>query len=368
MSVLEQYSDLKTIIDYGRWAPSGDNTQPWRFKILDNEHFDILGFDLRDHCVYDLQGHASQLALGILLENLAIGAATIKKTISYQLDPQCSDEKPLIHVSLIPSNQPDSAHLAPCIPIRSVNRRALSTQKITRHDKQQLEKSVQPLKILWFEGKEKLKTTRLFFDSAGIRLTIPEAFATHSSIIEWNSQFSRDKMPDQCLGSSWITTKLMKFALQDWNRVHFLNRFLAGTWLPRIEMDIIPGLFSGAHFILCRDKPAKTIEDYLESGRLVQRFWLNATEAGIQLQPQTTAMIFSQYYTQNISFTTDKKSIRASERLKNKLAELISPDYSIDQVIFIGRIGYGKPAQSRSIRLTLDDLTRVDLNRDDLTE
>lgn len=356
MSILEQYPEIKTIIDYGHWAPSGDNTQPWRFKILNKENFDILGFDLRDHCVYDLKGRASQLALGILLENLAIGAATINKAITYQLDPLSSEDKPVIHVKLVSSAQNQRTDLAPYIPVRTVNRRSLSRRKILPDDKQQLETSVQPLKVLWFEGQEQLKTTRLFFDSAGIRLTIPEAFATHSSIIEWNSQFSQDKMPDQCLGSSWITTRLMKFALKDWSRVHFLNRFLAGTWLPRIEMDIIPGIFSGAHFILCRDKPAKSIEDYLESGRLVQRFWLSAAQAGIQLQPQTTAMIFSQYYTQNIPFTSLKKEIQATEKLKNKLAQLVAPDYSVDQIIFIGRIGYGEPAQARSVRLDLESL------------
>ncbi len=356
MSTLSQYPDLKTIIDYGRWAPSGDNTQPWRFKIVDSEHFDIHGFDLRDHCVYDLKGHASHLALGILLENLSIGAATLGKKIIYQLEAQSSEQKPVIHIRLETSNDTDFTQLAPYIPTRTVNRRSFSTQKLSATDKQHLEKSVQPLKVIWFEGKEKFKTTRLFFDSAGIRLTIPEAFATHSSIIEWDSQFSRDKMPDQCLGSSWITTQLMKFALKDWHRIHFLNRYLAGTWLPRIELDIIPGLFSAAHFILYSDTAPQDITDYIESGRLVQRFWLSAAEKGIQLQPQTTAMIFAQYYLQNIPFTASKKNIKACKKLTDKLAQLISPHCSVEQIVFIGRVGYGQPARSRSIRLKLDEL------------
>jgi len=67
--LLVQNPELKTVLDHGRWAPSGDNMQPWRFKLLDNSHFDIHGFDTRKHCVYDLNGHASQLALGMLLEN-----------------------------------------------------------------------------------------------------------------------------------------------------------------------------------------------------------------------------------------------------------------------------------------------------------
>ena len=65
---------LLHILDLARWAPSGDNTQPWRFEILGDEHVLVHGLDTRDHVVYDLDGHASQLAVGALLETLAIAA------------------------------------------------------------------------------------------------------------------------------------------------------------------------------------------------------------------------------------------------------------------------------------------------------
>ena len=63
------------ILDLARWAPSGDNTQPWRFEISDDYHVVIHGNDTRDHCIYDLRGHASQLALGALLETVNIAAS-----------------------------------------------------------------------------------------------------------------------------------------------------------------------------------------------------------------------------------------------------------------------------------------------------
>lgn len=65
---------IENILDVARWAPSGDNTQPWRFEIVDKLHFIVHGFDTRDHCVYDLDGHPSQMAIGALLENIEIAA------------------------------------------------------------------------------------------------------------------------------------------------------------------------------------------------------------------------------------------------------------------------------------------------------
>ena len=63
------------ILDLARWAPSGDNTQPWRFEIIDEHHLIVHAFDTRDHCVYDLDGRPSQIALGALLETIAIAAS-----------------------------------------------------------------------------------------------------------------------------------------------------------------------------------------------------------------------------------------------------------------------------------------------------
>ena len=66
---------IARILDLARWAPSGDNTQPWRFEIIDEMHFLIHAEDTRDWCVYDLDGRASQIAVGALLETIAIAAS-----------------------------------------------------------------------------------------------------------------------------------------------------------------------------------------------------------------------------------------------------------------------------------------------------
>jgi nitroreductase len=67
---------LEQILELARWAPSGDNTQPWRFEVLDERRLVVHGHDTRDHCVYDLDGHPSQMSIGALLETMAIAAST----------------------------------------------------------------------------------------------------------------------------------------------------------------------------------------------------------------------------------------------------------------------------------------------------
>src|SRR6185369_10805599 len=70
------------ILDLARWAPSGDNSQPWRFEVLGDDHVRVHAFDTRRDCVYDLEGHASQLSVGALLETIRIAAGAYQRVAS----------------------------------------------------------------------------------------------------------------------------------------------------------------------------------------------------------------------------------------------------------------------------------------------
>ena len=50
---------VESILDHARWAPSGDNSQPWRFEVISDVHVVVHGFDTRNHCVYDRDRRAS---------------------------------------------------------------------------------------------------------------------------------------------------------------------------------------------------------------------------------------------------------------------------------------------------------------------
>ena len=48
---------------------------------------------------------------------------------------------------------------------------------------------------------------------------------------------------------------IMRFALGSWRRVSFLNRYLGGTLVPRLELDLVPALRCAAHWVLVAEKP-----------------------------------------------------------------------------------------------------------------
>lgn len=350
-------SPIERILDLARWAPSGDNTQPWRFEVVDDLHAVVHGFDTRDHCVYDLDGHPSQISIGALLETAAIAATAYGLSTEVRRRTECPDTRPTCDLYFHPNPGVRADPLIGAITSRSVQRRPMQMRRLTLVEKQSLEASVaQSHRVIWLEDfNTRLKTALLMFRSAKLRLTMPEAYRVHCAVIEWDAQFSVDRIPDQALGADAATTRLMRFVMHSWERVDFFNTFLAGTWMPRIQMDLVPALACAAHFVLHAKTPASNIDDYLSAGRALQRFWLTATHLGLQLQPELTPLIFARYAREKRRFSTEPSMAAKAQAVERNLRTLIGEEAST-HAVFVGRVGAGPAAAARSTRLDLAQL------------
>lgn len=344
------------ILDLARWAPSGDNTQPWRFEILDERHVLVHGFDTREHCIYDLNGFGSQLAHGALLETLRIAATGFGLRAETTRRWGTPETHPLYDVQLYPDEQVQPDPLLPYIERRCTQRRSFRMQPLSLNEKQALAASVgNSYTILWIEGwGGRWAMSKLLFSSAKIRLTIPEAYDVHRDVIKWNTRYSDDGIPDAAIGLDVLTLKIMRWAMGSWKRVDFLNNYLAGHLLPRIELDLLPALRCAGHFVLLRNEEPQGIEDFVDAGRAVQRFWLTATKLDLQLQPEMTPLIFARYVHQGIPLTKVMPAAQRAKDLAVVLERLIVEPPT--RVMFMGRIGHGQPPRARSMRLSLVNL------------
>lgn len=348
---------IEQILDQARWAPSGDNTQPWRFEIKGPLHVVVHGSDTRRHCVYDLDGHASQLSHGALLETLSIAASCHGLRADIRRRSESDDEMPLYEIRLItdPEVLPDP--LAAVIEKRTVQRRALSTRPLTPGEMAALEASVgEGYRIHWLTGfGARLRTALLMFRNAHLRLTLPEAFETHRRVIEWKARNSMDRVPDQALGVDAFTAGLMRWVMQSWRRVDFFNTWLAGTLAPRLQMDLLPGIACAAHFMIVARRLPQGVDDYLAAGRALQRFWLTATQLGLQLQPEMTPLIFGRYARSDRHFSCLPHAMEEAHGLAERLRILVG-ESDAQAAVFMGRIGSGPAPRARSLRLPLERL------------
>ncbi len=348
---------ITSILELARWTPSGDNMQTWRFEILGPRRLAIHGWDTRDHCVYDREGHASQLALGALLENVRLAATRFQLRPTVRQRANLPATRPTFDIDLAPDPAISPDPLVEAITTRAVQRRPMRTRRLTEPEKGAMAAALGDRhRVIWIETPAaRLRMARLLFRSAKIRLTIPEAYRTHAAVIEWNARYSESRIPDQAVGLDPVSLRLMRWAMASWARIEFLNRYAAGTLLPRVQLDFVPGLACAGHFLLVAREPPEDLDDYLAAGGAWLRFWLTATRLTLWQQPEMTPLIFSRYAERGIPFTGRAEARRLAGDVRARLVAMFGED-TLRRAVVLGRVGAGPAPTSRSLRLPLRQL------------
>ncbi|OZA24983.1 MAG: hypothetical protein B7X93_11070 [Hydrogenophilales bacterium 17-61-9] len=346
--------ELASVLKLARWAPSGDNTQPWRFRLLGENAIEVLYRPSDSLGVFNLDHFAGHLAMGALLESLDVAASAHgwEMEASHKAEPDTAS----FSVRFKPANRPPSA-LLPFLESRVTQRRALSWSRLSAEEKRSLETSVGKFySLIWVEDwPAKTRLAKLLGLIDKIRLTIPEAYEVHRDTIAWGTRFSEDRIPDAAIAVDPLLIRVMRWAMKSWPRVQVLNRFLWGHGLPRLEMDVIPALFCGAHCLLMANQLVTSTQEGVEAGRSMQRLWLTATSLGLQAQPEMAPVIFSRYAAQNRAFTVNTKGWSQAQQLTQRFALLFGDD-RWNRTAFMMRLGAGKAPQARSLRKPLADL------------
>ncbi len=350
---------LTRILDLARWAPSGDNTQPWRFELVDDRRIRVFGSDTRDHILYDFDGHPSHIAHGALLETIRIAATNFGFASHWVAHSERHDRNPIYDVQF--SERPSVAKdpLFEYIESRTVQRRPMKTIPLTAPQRNALIAAAgDEFHVQLFETPaERRKIAGLLWKSAKIRLTCPEAYPVHKEIIEWRARFSKDRIPEQAVGVDPATARLMEWVMQSWGRVEFFNRYLMGTIAPRIQLDLLPAIFCAAHLLIRPKKSPAQLQDWVRLGTTWQRIWLTAAQQGLHFQPEMTPVIFRWYARAGRPFSADAGLFDQAIALSADF-ERISGSKQDDPFGFLARVGTSKTPTSRSIRLDLVDLIR----------
>lgn len=349
---------LQQILELARWAPSGDNTQPWRFEIVADDHIAVHGFDTRQHVLYDFAGHASHLAHGALLETMRLAATRFGLHAAWSIRPGGADTAPVYDVRLTAAAVAEDP-LVRHIEARTVQRRAMRLKPIDEQGLKALRLAVGARFHLQFFASfaERLAMARMLWLNAGIRLTCPEAYPVHRDVIEWGARYSIDRIPEQAVGVDALTGALMRWVMRSWERVRFFNRFLGGTLLPRLQLDFLPALCCAGHVLLRPATPLRELNDYLEAGAALQRLWLTATALGLQVQPEMTPVIFRWYVRAGQRFSASDNIAAQAHHLTERFEQLADAAPA-DAFAFLCRFGYAHAPRSRSLRQPLDFLSR----------
>lgn len=349
---------LMRVLDTARWAPSGDNEQPWHFEIRADDAVRIHLMRQKENIYEYADGRPILLAAGMLLETMALAAAREGYRIEWTVD----DERvTAIDVALTPDPSVKMDPLVDVVPVRSVDRRPYQGIPLAADIKASLEQALadDDLEIAWCDSaRDCRQITAMNMRATRLRLTLPECQKTHKAVIDHERDFSAFGIPAAAVGLDPITTWAMRWVNAAWWRTRLVNGWLGGAWLASLELDVRQGL-SSEHFVIrWKEGDRKRNEsDWIRAGRAVQRFWLMATQLELAVQPSFSPLIFAYNAAHGISVSSKRGADRSARRI---LGDYRRNYGSPEKAVFPGRIGRPQSSKirSRSLRLPLSELVK----------
>lgn len=261
--------DFLEIIRYATKAPSGHNTQPWRFCLEENAINVKPNFEVALPVV-DSDNRELFISLGCATENLSISAAHF----GYENQViQC--DKTAIKVVFTKSEKVTEDPLFYLIERRQNNRSVYSGRKITDLQLEKLQ-SVIPgkgIKIYFAEIGSPFADTLTQYIAKGNQIQMSSK-AFREELLSWMRFNGRqikemgDGLSYKVFGSPSLPEAIAK---------PIVRLFLKPGKQNKSDLKKIA---SSSHFVLFTTKH-NTVEEWINLGRLLQRFSLTATESGI---------------------------------------------------------------------------------------
>ncbi|OIQ78706.1 tRNA threonylcarbamoyladenosine dehydratase [mine drainage metagenome] len=353
---------MSRILDLARWAPSGDNEQPWRFEVRSETRLVVHFLNQHADNLYNYAGRPSLISLGCLAENLRLAASRHGWSMAWQYQPQPPGG--LLQVDFDRDAAQRTEPLCEFIALRSVDRRPYRRVALETRQKLALEQALgDEFRVCWLEGtRARWQCSRLNASASRIRQGLPEAIRVHRRILDWDHDYSTDRIPVRAVGVSAPTRGIMQWVMRQQKRAEFmLGQLPGGTLAAQLEMELLPGMQCAAHFMLVRNAPAEPDDPSasIRTGMALQRFWLTATKVGLALHPSVATLCFAYYGHHQASFSRDASALPRARRLALRFDRMCLENNVIPElVVFLGRIGtpLPQPAHSRSVRMPLADL------------
>ena len=334
---------IKKILEAAVRAPSGDNVQPWEFKVSENfTRIDLYNLPEKDNSYYNYNQSASYIAHGAVIENIAITSSHLGYKTEVNLFPEDGELNLVASIDLI-QGEVQETPLYDAIFERYTNRFQYKRTEISKDVINKLLDSVKNIdtakvSLIYQQdkvnelAKELMVNDRLVFERKDIHHFLFDK-------IRWNQkqiEETMDGMPVDTLGLNPIEKLSFPF-MRFWGFVKLANYFglsriigLKCWWNCRTSS--ILGMVS----IKGRDKV-----DFVQGGRAVQRLWLQTTVQGLSLQPIIGLILLINRLKQNKLESFSDKHLNYVQRSAEVLPELFSINQD-DTLIMGFRVGVGK--------------------------
>jgi hypothetical protein len=347
--------DIKKILSAAITAPSGENTQPWKFEVR-GLIIDVINDDKRDQSVYNWGQRGALIANGAVIENIVISAKELGYTPNIMLLPEDTNKHLVARISLTKTPVPRDP-LYPEIFKRVTNRKPYKKEALTKSELEGLLNcgTFGNIKIHFTQEHEH----KQLLGKAGsanevIMLNNKELHEFFFNHINWNQEEDDEKK----IGFFIDTLELAPPArasfkiIKNWRVISVFNKLGFHKMVGKQNAQTNAAASGFGVLTIPNLEP----KNFLEAGRTLQRFWLTATKLDLSMQPLTGIIFFMYRILANETERFSPEQIGIIKLAYNEVRSTFGISEA-ETIAFMFRIGHGDKPSARSSRFPMEGVT-----------
>ena len=346
-------NEIKKILEVAVNAPSGENAQPWRFTVKDNQIF-IFNISKRDQSLYNFSQKGSLVAHGTLIENIVIATSQNGYKADISLFPDLQEPNLTAVIKLVETN-PTEERFYPFIKERATNRKPYENKKLNEGQKRSFLNAPEEVggggKIILVDEEDKKRALgeaasvneRVMFDNQFLH----NFFFNH---INWTEEEEKEKRIGFYIKTlelpppARVLFKIIRYwpVMKIFNLLGFAKMAAKGN----AKLYATAGAF-GAIVV-----DGDSSRDFINAGRLMQRVWLKATKMGLGFHPVTGILFLAR----RVIAGETKELSETHIQLIKKSHETIKLAFGVENgvIAIVFRVGYAEKPSARSSKLPPD--------------
>lgn len=327
-------------------APSGDNSQPWEFKVRGNV-IQIINLPNKDNPIFNFEQRGSYIAHGAIAENIIRLAPVYgyEAQISFFTEPQNKNLIISIKLEKGASTNADQG-IIKIIRSRCTNRKKYNNLPLPEQKKTQILQAAAGQLVLAEDEPAKIALGQSASCAERVMLEYKPLHDAFFSMIRWSK-----KQEQELHGGLYIDTlellppqKLIFKWFSNWTA----SAFLRSIGFAKVIAKENSKIYAQAAAIGAIVMPNATAENFVKTGMLLQKVWLKATELDLYMQPIAGVLYLEQRLKQQGMSGLTKNLTDLIVSSVNTIYENFSNPDGIITMMF--RIGEGDEPAYRSVK------------------
>lgn len=359
---------LKQIVTYACMAPSGANSQSWKW-MWHNKTLYLFLDGIYTAGLLDCGNTTSLVGLGAAVENLVIKAHDLGLEVQVEKAPLNNASVLIAAMRFFRAGTAKAKSMEPhvcddlvqAIPDRLTNRNISKRVKIERSKLEQFRRIVQTIPgadmILVDDEKKLAELGEIIAKMDRIRIMHEGGHRDYRAEIRWTKEeVEAAKNGIDLLGTVDLTpSELAGFRIvKSWPVIKLLNDWGLGTGLERMGRKTI----AGASALGLVTMPAFSSDDFFEGGRALERVWLAATKEKIAVHPASIAsLVFNTLMHGNPKIFSGRMHQEVTA-LRKQFAGILGLKDNLGEVLLL-RFCIAGPPKSRSVRYPLEQVLTI---------